>query len=156
MLRKPSRPVFHRRGMKWPPTPWTRCAGIKSRRDRGQSGWPPESVPGYIDGMRQFLRETREAVDMRKHIDHWKTNLSRMIDDTVSLIVVFVLQTILLPSSARWLMAWLCRSPPRLALSPSPAGATAFGTDTPKPLSAFEEGPKPLEINSQSLYKPNR
>jgi hypothetical protein len=107
---------------------------------------------GYLDGMRRLLQDTRELMDIQRQIERLKAKMTRLTDYTVSLIVVFSLQTILLPLLMLWMVGRclpsilpLVRPAPGPAPIPSPASRPETG-----------EQAKPLEINSQSLYKQDR
>ena len=82
----------------------------------------PSEPQGYIEDMRQLFQETRDLIDIRKHIDALKIKLTHLSSYTVNLIVVFSLQTILLPLFVLWLLTHFVRSTPRLVVTPSAAG----------------------------------
>jgi hypothetical protein len=88
----------------------------------------PEANPsqGYLQDMRRLLEDTRDLMNLRTHIDRLKTKMHRLTEHAVSLIVVFTLQTILLPLFMLWLIGRVVRLTPRLALpvmrSPSVVG----------------------------------
>ncbi len=108
----------------------------------------PNPSQGYLSDMRLFLQETRDFMDIRRHIDHLKTKSARLAEYTISLIVVFGLQTILLPLTMLWLFAWLARRPHLLALPPANSHAGALGADLPQAPPASVEAAKPPEIKS--------
>lgn len=107
---------------------------------------------GYLDEMRGLLKDTRDLMNMRQHIDRLKAKLTHLTEYTVTLIVVFSLQTILLPLLMLWMVSRFLRSASRLVW-PS-AGALPV----PSPASRPESGEtlKLPEINSQSIYKQDR
>ena len=96
--------------------------------------------------MRLFLQETRDFMDIRKQIDHLKTKSSRLTEYTISLIVVFCLQTILLPLAMLWLFTWFARRPRLLALPPANSHAGPLGANRRQPPRASAKAPKPPEI----------
>jgi hypothetical protein len=73
---------------------------------------------GYLDGMRRLLRDTRDLMDIQRPIDHLKAKLTRLTDYTVSLIVIFSLQTILLPLFMLWMVGRCLPSIPPLVRPP--------------------------------------
>ena len=83
----------------------------------------PNASQGYLEDRRQLLQETRGLVDIRKHIHVLKIKLTHLSRYTVNLIVVFSLQTILLPLFILWLLTRLIRSPQRLIMAPSTSGS---------------------------------
>ncbi len=102
--------------------------------------------PGYLSDMRLFLQETRDFMDIRKQIDHLKNKSSRLTEYTISLIVVFCLQTILLPLAMLWLFTWFARRPRLLALPPANSHAGPLGANRRQPPRASAKAPKPPEI----------
>ncbi len=108
----------------------------------------PNPSQGYLSDMRLFFQETRDFMDIRRHIDHLKTKSARLAEYTISLIVVFGLQTILLPLTMLWLFAWLARRPHLLALPPANSHAGALDADLPQAPPASAEAAKPPEIKS--------
>ncbi len=103
---------------------------------------------GYLKDMRQMLQDTRAFMDIRQRIEHLKTKLAHITEYTVSLIVVFILQTILLPLAMLWLFAWVVRHPSRLALSSSKTDVHPLRPDGSMNSPSEEETRKPPEINS--------
>ncbi len=82
----------------------------------------PSEPQGYIEDMRQLFQETRDLIDIRRHIDVLKIKLTHLSSYTVNLIVVFSLQTILLPLFVLWLLTRFVRSTPHLVVAPLAAG----------------------------------
>lgn len=103
---------------------------------------------GYLDNMRQFLQETREFMDIRQQIDRLKAKLTHLTEYTVTLIVVFSLQTLLLPLFLMWLATRFIRQAPRLVWPVPIQGKTASPKAAPDADPTNDDRPKPPEINS--------
>lgn len=60
------------------------------------------STAGKLAKMRRWLAETQKWFDLREKIDNLGTKLEHFTTDTVRLMVVFILQTILIPLLTLW------------------------------------------------------
>jgi len=63
-----------------------------------------ESPNGRLDQLRRFLRDSQTAIDIRSRIEALKDRLNHMTEYTVNLIVIFVMQTVLIPLLILWLL----------------------------------------------------
>jgi hypothetical protein len=66
---------------------------------------PPTA--GKIAEVRRWLAETQKWFDLREKIDNLATKLERFTTDTVRLMVVFILQTIIIPLFTLWALVKL-------------------------------------------------
>lgn len=67
----------------------------------------PES-PGSastLQELRRWMTETKDLIDIRAKIDRLGAKLERFTEDTVRLMVVFILQTIVIPLIMLWVLA---------------------------------------------------
>jgi hypothetical protein len=65
------------------------------------------STTGKLSEVRRWLAETQKWFDLRAKIDHLSTKLEHFTTDTVRLMVVFILQTILIPLFTLWALVKL-------------------------------------------------
>ena len=65
------------------------------------------STTGKLAGVRRWLTETQKWFDLRQKIDHLSAKLEHFTKDTVRLMVVFILQTILIPLFTLWALVKL-------------------------------------------------
>ena len=82
------------------------------------------STTGKLAEMRRWLSETHKWFDLRQKIDHLGAKLEHFTRDTVRLMVVFILQTILIPLLTLWALVKLTAigcSPRPKPLSPTSA-----------------------------------
>jgi len=62
------------------------------------------SPAGKLAEVRRWFAKTQKWFDLREKIDHLGTKLERFTTDTVRLMVVFILQTILIPLFTLWVL----------------------------------------------------
>ena len=55
--------------------------------------------------IRRWVEETKDLLDLRAKIDHLGTKLERFTEDSVRLMVVFIIQTIVIPLVMLWVLA---------------------------------------------------
>ena len=83
------------------------------------------STTGQLAEVRRWLAETQKWFDLREKLDHLSAKLEHFTKDTVRLMVVFILQTILIPLFTLWALVKLttiARAPRPKPLSPPSAG----------------------------------
>ena len=108
----------------------------------------PNKPQGYIEDMRQLLQETRDLIDIRKHIEVLKIKLTHLSSYTVNLIVVFSLQTVLLPLLVLWLLMRFVRSTHRLVCAPS--ASAIIDEQTPAPNKRNDAGKAPTATEAKA------
>ena len=102
----------------------------------------------HITYTSQCGREISSLMDIRRQINRLKAKLTHLTEYTVTLIVVFSLQTVLLPLFLMWLATRLIRQAPRLVWPAPTAGKAASPQAAPEAGPTTDERPKPPEINS--------
>ncbi len=60
--------------------------------------------PGYLDTLRQIYKSTKDVVGIKDRILFLRDKISDYAKYTTSLIIVFILQTIIIPVSVLWLL----------------------------------------------------
>ena len=81
------------------------------------------STTGTLTEVRRWLSETQKWFDLRQKIDHLSAKLEHFTKDTVRLMVVFILQTILIPLFTLWALVKLM--PIGRAPHPKPSSPTS-------------------------------
>jgi hypothetical protein len=62
------------------------------------------SSEGLVQELQQWLAETQNLVNIRSQIDLIRAKLERFTEDTIRLMVIFILQTVLIPLVIMWLL----------------------------------------------------
>ncbi|KAF1048125.1 hypothetical protein [Xylophilus sp.] len=81
-------------------------------------GAPPAEAAGLGRRLREWWDRAADLVDVGQRLRQLRDGAAQAVDRMVDLIVVFVLQTVVLPLALLWLLAWLARAlvaPPRPA-----------------------------------------
>jgi hypothetical protein len=61
--------------------------------------------PGWLDGMTEYWQSARKSVDPTTWIDDLEATAGQIVESTIQLIALFLLQTVALPIAVLWLLA---------------------------------------------------
>ena len=62
------------------------------------------------EGIRNFLNSTQQTLDIRSQLQQVEERVERSVEEIINLIVVFLLQTLVIPIGAAFLAVWLFRA----------------------------------------------
>lgn len=68
-----------------------------------------ESDPGIIEQVKNVYHSANDALDIKSQLDKLKTSMSELTKDALNMMVVFVVQTLLLPLVFLWLILQLIK-----------------------------------------------
>ena len=68
--------------------------------DRGTG----EEEPGWLDGMTEYWQSARKSVDPSAWVEELEATAGQIVESTIQLIALFLLQTVALPIAVLWLL----------------------------------------------------
>ncbi len=89
-------------------------ATIESINQASQPGAPgaqsPQESSGLMDSINEFFSATQESVDVQTQLDTLKLKIEASVEHIVTIIVIFLLQTLILPLLGAWLFIAVVRA----------------------------------------------
>jgi len=82
---------------------------VEQDEEVAKDGKPADSEPGLLDSLARGLNGTREALDFRNRLERVQARAAEVIEHLIQLIVVFVLQTGILPIAFLWIFLQLLK-----------------------------------------------
>ena len=79
-----------------------------------------EPASGLVQGAKQFYQHAVSAIQLEKKLQRLKDKMGRYAEHTINLIIVFVLQTILIPLAILWVFLRLAASAAAAVLPAAP------------------------------------
>lgn len=88
----------------------TQVQAMQPAQAPAQVGPEEGEEEGFIDrtakGLNNLLNSTRQSLDLKAQLEHVRQAVGKSVEEIIKLIVVFILQTLLIPIGSLFLVWW--------------------------------------------------